>query len=60
MDNFIYLLERYGNRQFIKGCYLNNKTKTGKEKYEENERGTERDKETLIKIFKELKESKYE
>lgn len=53
-NDFYYLLERFGTRSYISGVYSKSKVKTNIKTYEISTRGSERDKEKLIKMWEEL------
>ena len=53
-NDFYYLLERFGTRSYISGVNSKSKVKTNVKKFEVNTRGSERDKEKLIKMWEEL------
>ena len=55
-NDFYYILERFGTRSYISGVYSKSKVKTNIKTYEINTRGSERDKEKLIKMWEELNE----
>ena len=55
-NDFYYILERYGARQYFIGEYRSKKTpsKTATKEYEKNCRGAERDEKKLISMWEEL------
>mgnify|MGYP003451647620 CR=1 FL=1 len=57
-NDFYYILERYGARQYFIGEYRSKKTpsKTATKEYEKNCRGAERDKNKLIEMYRDLEE----
>ena len=57
-NDFYYILERYGTRQYFIGEYRSKKTpsKTATKEYEKNCRGAERDKNKLIEMYRDLEE----
>ena len=57
-NDFYYILERYGDRQYFIGEYRSKKSpsKTATKEYEKNCRGAERDKNKLIEMYRDLEE----
>lgn len=57
-NDFYYILERYGNRQYFIVEYRSKKnpSKTATKEYEKNCRGAERDKNKLIEMYRDLEE----